>query len=431
MSGPASPSTPEHDAAGTGNGHSRTYNFAVAAAANGANSIDNQDLCPPFQSSTRSNRRTSARARQPTTADLEALGYGPNYAGRAHTSTTDAFYGSGDLQTGRDDLAVRRHVRDMIAEVMTSNTDPVNVVEILELCRQQCQAAGVPFETLLDEDIEAFAAPPLAVEIMRCEWEDEDDMPPTLAFLLAHANSRKKGFLIRKAAAMRGADAIFQRLRHYIPHDSFAPGTLPVFDPEVDLDTSGAGFVMRLQVEGFAAVLRDAPMDIPDRARDKTPIEAAGSAEFIAAGRAWELRIAENALTLKLVQGDAADVDARCIVLAQEPHELLLPRATLFPLSASGQHFVTLKPCFSSHGSPAVTAPSSFVDPLASLDDGELILELHVKLGQVAGASSTGNRPDAPSVPSELPDGEWETIVTPKEDDGWVKASWSGKDEDF
>lgn len=339
--------------------------------------------------------------------------------------TADAFYREHGA-TSRPDLAVRRHVRDMIAEVLSTDTDPVNTIEVLELCRAQCQVAGVPFTPLLEEDLDAFGAPPLVVEILRCQWDAEDEMPPVLAYLLSYSSARKLGLWVRKAAILRGDDAIFQRLRPYIPHDTLAPGTLPIDDGEVVEDGTARAFVLRLQVDSFASVMRETPVPARDPAQGKRPAEVSAAAEFIAAGRAWELRVGENALALKLLQGAPADVDAHCVVLARETHELLLPRAVLHPLSASGQHAVVLRPCFSPGWATAGNSPTNFLDPLASLESDELILELHVELGLVPGTSAAGDD-------SELRDSEWEAVLADggEAPSGWVKASWSGRDEDL
>jgi len=338
------------------------------------------------------------------------------------------------FSTNRDDLVVRHRVRDIIAELLAAedaNSDPYATLELLEDCADQCEQAGVPIALVLDEDIDAFGAPPLVAQILRMKWSP-DELSPTLQFLLEFSNERRLGFYIRRAAAQRGDNAFFQFLRHHIPEQSLAPGTVPIFDSHVD-ETDADSFAVTVQVHGFAALLRDAAANVAqqERAADKSAPDVAGAVEFIVSERAWELRIGENSLSLRLLQGSPAVVDARCVVLARESHELLLPHGTLHPLSASGQHAVQLKPCFSSLTSTPGSGPASLTDPAAMLDSGELHLQLRVTLRDAPSASSSA---EPKLVASELSDDEWEAVDSVKEpqpDQGWVKASWSGRDEDL
>ncbi|EJD36573.1 hypothetical protein AURDEDRAFT_117049 [Auricularia subglabra TFB-10046 SS5] len=346
------------------------------------------------------------------------------------SSPSDLFYA--EQGTSRPDRLIRPRVRDMIAEILLSDADPFDAVDSLEGCREQCAAAGVPFSELLDLDIDAFGAPPLVVEILRAEWSDPDEemAPPLLTYIASHTNQRNVAQHIRRAAMARGENEVFQRLRHYIPEDTLDRGAAPLYDGEVTEQPGAAGFVMRLQVDGFSAMLRDAasksPLDRYDKSSARAPVEIAGSIEFIAANRMWELRVGDNSLALKLMQGDAANIDARVVALLEDVHQLLLPRAALHPLSTSGQHAVVCKPCFvptlSEHG------PRGFADDAC----GQLVLELHVALAPVASASATPQ--EETKVPSDLDAEGWENLDTESATDteaGWVKASWSGRDEEL
>ncbi|KAH7102036.1 hypothetical protein BKA62DRAFT_617997 [Auriculariales sp. MPI-PUGE-AT-0066] len=329
--------------------------------------------------------------------------------------------------SNRDDLVVRHRVRDMIADIITrSDQDQYDTFELLAQCQMQCENAGVPLALILDEDIDAFNAPPLVAYIQQMVW-DPEQFSPVLHWLLENSNKAKIGFYIRRAAMMRGDDSLFQHLRHHIPSESYLAGTIPLYDAQVyDLDIKT--FAASIQVHAFAALLRDAAGSMTYRAAEKSASPVEGVVEFIALGRAWELRIGDNSLTLKLMQGAAATIDARCTVLARKEHELLLPRATLQPLSGSGQYSVQLKPCFSNvEGNDG---PSGFTDPSAWLVTGELHLTLLVSLSSAAEGSASLLQP----VPSDLSDEEWEPVNTnidPEKSEGWVKASWSGRDEEL
>lgn len=264
--------------------------------------------------------------------------------------------------------------------------------------------------------------------------------------------------------------------------------------------------------------------------------------EFIASRRAWRLEIDSNALKLELLDGPEDDpglyVDARVRLVSTEysdknpfsdtaypvasssarplidiepaPIELLLPRALLRTITASGPgtHAVSLAPCFAAGLIEYdYEAPRGFDDP-RYLHEGTLLIELDVRLSRTPFAppvSSYPKRPinfspppspgmrntdqaskslasevspqpfadpstSSPSIcglgkdidvktesdeeddlyvsieepatmsptahdsSSELGD-DWEevddSVETEENDGGWVKASWSGKDEDI
>lgn len=275
----------------------------------------------------------------------------------------------------------------------------------------------------------------------------------------------------------------------------------------------------------------------------KDPSKTRVVIEFIASLRAWRLEIDSNALKLELLDGPEDDpglyVDARVrlvstedsgknpfsdtaypvasssakplIVIEPAPIELLLPRALLRTIAASGRgtHAVSLAPCFAAglieydH-----EAPRGF-DDQRYLHEGTLLIELDVRLSRTpftpplssypkrllnpspplsspemrdtdqalnSLASAVSSQPNAetstsrPSIcepgkdidvktdsdeeddlyisieepaamspaahesSSELGD-DWEEVddidETEEKDGGWVKASWSGKDEDI
>lgn len=265
--------------------------------------------------------------------------------------------------------------------------------------------------------------------------------------------------------------------------------------------------------------------------------------EFIASRRAWRLEIDSNALKLELLDGPEDDpglyVDARVRLVSTEdsdknpfsdtaypvasssarpltniepaPIELLLPRALLRTIAASGRgtHAVSLAPCFAAGLIEYdYEAPRGFDDP-RYLHEGTLLIELDVRLSRTpftpplssypkrllnpspplsspemrdtdqalnSLASAVSSQPNAetstsrPSIcepgkdidvktdsdeeddlyisieepaamsptahesSSELGD-DWEEVddidETEEKDGGWVKASWSGKDEDI
>ncbi|KAI5123453.1 hypothetical protein M0805_008824 [Coniferiporia weirii] len=239
--------------------------------------------------------------------------------------------------------------------------------------------------------------------------------------------------------------------------------------------------------------------------------------DFLAAHRIWRLEIDSNALKLELVDGPGVSVpcspedeaalyvDSRVKIVAPStslnPYgppqndeadvELLLPRALLRPIAASGRgtHAVKLTPCFSSHWSLDYTAPRGFDDARFLHDPNDmLLLELTVRIAHdpfadppprtipvltatpvrvppreepVAGPSNTTQDPSVmpPEASAAHEDDDiddlyitehlgdkldvlsldgsdgWEEVSqvdeTEDKDGSWVKASWSGKDRDI
>ncbi|KAH8108679.1 hypothetical protein DFH11DRAFT_1066181 [Phellopilus nigrolimitatus] len=178
--------------------------------------------------------------------------------------------------------------------------------------------------------------------------------------------------------------------------------------------------------------------------------------------------------------GSAGSASSAAASLPSVPIELLLPRALLRPIGTSGQgtHVMKLSPCFSS-GSSDYHAPRGFDDARFLHDyKSALLLELTVRLARdplafppraiaeheqqrliqshgepVVGSSGialesaddnddlyapegyavVGNGRTAGNLPSEAD--EWEKVSqadeTEETEGGWVKASWSGKDEEL
>lgn len=172
-----------------------------------------------------------------------------------------------------------------------------------------------------------------------------------------------------------------------------------------------------------------------DGVETNNSIEAYVPIQFLAAQRAWRFDIASNALRLTLLDTGSASseeviVDARARVVSTSapiatpaPPSLfpisstpssnnsdvfLLPRIPLTPVSQSGVHSTTLKPCFLSsfYSDQGSEQARGFDDPMMLLNgEDELLVELTVKVEKKrAEQKMTNKKKDTKDKKIKVPD---------------------------
>jgi len=99
----------------------------------------------------------------------------------------------------RVDRSVRASALATISATMLDiSIDGRAAAVTLRKTMEECRTAGVPFEELLEEEIEGFGMVPLVFQVIRCNWNNDAADRDLLLFLLEHSPSRRLGWNIRQ-----------------------------------------------------------------------------------------------------------------------------------------------------------------------------------------------------------------------------------------
>ncbi|EJC98854.1 uncharacterized protein FOMMEDRAFT_148872 [Fomitiporia mediterranea MF3/22] len=459
----------------------------------------------------------------------------------------------------RVDILARNTLREMIVSaVLLDSLSPPERVALLDAYRAEAESSklGIPFREILSEPMEPLGITPLMYEIMGCtpEWEIIDAGIPDfglemVTYLITQwsDNFTKYGRMgvlenVIRAACLRRLDDDYEgnKLFHYLRARTFEVQldegeNCQFFDYDVSIapscganirnastNPSDLDFTALISVPQFATRLALAQSQISAAFNEaahstgrKAPATVAPTfvpVEFMAAKRAWCLKLDSNSLRLELLDGPGGSTtcivgedsslmtDARVKIISPEceqqlpasgqlpmdlrigsPVELLLPRRLLSPAAApeTGASETTLSPCFCA--APGELNGIRGLDDTRLLHDGRgaLLLELtvhfvhtpppgfafvdtrdtdmsqNVDATPVAGPSGIADAhmrefedEDDLYITSEIEEKMGDLSVNPKHEEseweelsqadeteamhgGWVKASWSGKDEEL
>lgn len=228
----------------------------------------------------------------------------------------------------RTDLAHRNRIHDLISSVFLSEPyDPIQCVDLLEDCKEECLQHGLAFSYIISQNIEPIGVSPLDFELLRCDPEK----PELLLYLIDQFDgpSQRLDWAIRKACLRReyGGDEIYQQFSPLL-HEHDIPA-LNLQHSFTELDQL-KGFAGHISISLYPSALQSvagasgsfSPLvrnnQLP-RSLDKVIVQ------FLVAKRAWRVVVSNESLKFILLDGPSADVDVQIHVTATAPSEVPEP----------------------------------------------------------------------------------------------------------